>query len=137
MFLFLFIINTNGYLKSWSPRLLNLTKINNPPFILIPPPSSPIKHLRVPELYGDHLEAGTRVAFHGVEANPGNIVICANDTDIMVVLLVNAKKFSSHIWYDCGLDSVNTRCYVDITNLAKTISYVDALPRMYVCIYRL
>ena len=28
------------------------------------------------------------------------------------------------------MDSVNTRCYVDITNLAKTINYVDALPGM-------
>ena len=89
----------------------------------------------VPELYGDHLEADTRMAFHAKhadEVNPGNIVIRANDTEIMVILLANAKKFNSHIWYDCGLDSVNTRCYVDITNLAKTINYVDALPGIYV-----
>ena len=91
------------------------------------------------ELYGDHLEADTRVAFHakhGDEANPGNIVIRANDTIIMVTLLANAKKFNSHIWYNCGLDSVDTRCYVDITNLAKTTNYVDALLGIYVCTAR-
>ena len=94
-----------------------------------------IKVDNVPELYGDYLGADTRVAFHAKhadEANPGNIVIHANDTDIMVILLANAKKFNSHIWYDCGLDSVNTRCYVDINNLAKTINYVDELPGIYV-----
>ena len=49
-----------------------------------------IKVENVPELYGDHLEADTRVAFlakHVDEANPRNIVIRANDTDIMVILL--------------------------------------------------
>ena len=70
-------------------------------------------------------------ANHGDEANPGNIVICANDTDILVILLENAKRFNSHIWYGCGLDSINTRCYVDITILAKTINYVDVLLGIY------
>ena len=51
--------------------------------------------------------------------------------DIMVILLTNTKMFDSQIWYDSDLDSINTRCYVDVTNLAKTISYVDALPRIY------
>ena len=93
-----------------------------------------IKVENVPELSGDHLEADTRIAFHAKhanEANPGNIVIRANDTDIMVILLANAKKFNSHIWYDCSLGSFKTRCYVDVTNLAKTINYVDALPGIY------
>ena len=49
----------------------------------------------------------------------------------MVILLANAKKFNSHIWYDCSLGSFKTRCYVDVTNLAKTINYVDALPGIY------
>ena len=35
-----------------------------------------------------------------------------------------------HIWY-CGLDSVSTRCYVDITILTKAIGYLDALPGIY------
>ena len=94
-----------------------------------------IKVGNVPKLYGDHLEADTRVAFHAKhadEANPGNIVIRANDTNIIVILLANAKKFRSDTWYDRGLDSVNTRCYADITNLAKTINYVDALLGTYV-----
>ena len=99
---------------------------------------STIKGLRkvenLPELYGDHPEAVTRVAFHANhadEANPGNCVIRVNDTDMIVLLLVNAKKFNSRIWYDCGLDSINTRWYVDKTNLAKTMNYVDTLPGIY------
>ena len=59
-----------------------------------------IKVGNVPKLHGDHLEADTRVAFHAKhadEANPGNIVIRANDTNIMVILLANTKKFNSHI----------------------------------------
>ena len=43
----------------------------------------------------------------------------------MIILLTDPN------WYNCGLDSMNTRCYVDMTNLAKTISYVDALPGIY------
>ena len=64
------------------------------------------------------------------------MVICANDTDIMVALLTNAKKFNNHTWYDCRLDSINTRCYVDTTNLVKTISFIDVLPGL-MCIYRM
>ena len=93
-----------------------------------------IKVENVPELYGDHLEPDTRVASHAKDAdevNAGNIAIRANDTDIMVISITNTKKFTSHIWYDCDLDSMNTRCYVDITNLAKTLSYVDALQVIY------
>ena len=41
----------------------------------------------------------------------------------------NAPKVG-HIWYR-GLDSVNTRCYVDVTILAKAIGYLDALPEIY------
>ena len=50
----------------------------------------------VPELHGDHLEADTRVEFHAKhadEVNAGNIVIRANDTDIMVILITNAVIF--------------------------------------------
>ena len=94
-----------------------------------------ISLMKVENIYEDHLETDTRVAFHAKhvdEANPGNIVIRTNDTDIMVTLLANAKKFNCHIWHDCGLDSVNTRCHVDITSLAKTINYVDTLLGIYV-----
>lgn len=62
-----------------------------------------------------------------------NIVTRANATNIKIILLKNAKTFNSHIWYDCGLDSINTRCYADITNLAKIISYIDALLGIYAC----
>ena len=49
----------------------------------------------------------------------------------MIILPINVKKFNSHLFYDCGLDSINTRYYVDIKNLAKTINYVDVLPEIY------
>lgn len=85
-----------------------------------------IKFENVPHWYGGHLDADTKETFHekhADEANQRNTFIHANDTGVMVILLANAKKFDSHTWYDCGLDSINTRCYVDMTNLAKTISY--------------
>ena len=56
----------------------------------------------VTELYGYHLEADTRVAFHAAHAdsnNPGNIVIRANDTHILIIMICNATTFTSSILY--------------------------------------
>ena len=51
----------------------------------------------IPELYGSHEEADTRVAFHAKHAdtfNPGNIVVRGNDTDIAIILVTNAHHFT-------------------------------------------
>ena len=89
-----------------------------------------IKVENVPELYGDHLEA--RVAFHAKHANEANLeeilLFVPMTRTQWFYTFTGAKKFNSHICYNCSLDSINTRCYADITSLAKTISNVDALP---------
>ena len=93
----------------------------------------------VPELYGDHLEADTRVMLHAKHADyvdPGNIIVRANDTDISIILLVNESVLRmSHLWYDSGLDGNNTRRYTSITKLSHTLTYKDALA-WSVCIHR-
>ena len=62
-----------------------------------------IKVENVPELYGEYLKAYTRVAFYAKyvdETNSGNIVLSANDTEIMIVLLTNAKKsYLVRLWF--------------------------------------
>ena len=70
-----------------------------------------------------HEEADTRLIWHAkhiCENNPdGNIIIRANDTDVLIILLTHAHALPAHIWYDCGLNSNNSRRYVDISLLAR------------------
>ena len=86
----------------------------------------------VPELFGSHLEGDTCVILHVLHAdrdNRGNIVVRANDRDVAVVLVYNIKFIeNSNMWYDFGIDS---REYLDVTKLHKSIDYVDALPGIY------
>ena len=62
-----------------------------------------IKVENVPELYGEYLKAYTRVAFYAKyvdETNSGYIVLLANDTETMIVLLTNAKKsYLVRLWF--------------------------------------
>ena len=89
----------------------------------------------VPELFGAHMEADTRVMLHARHADindPGNIVVRANDTDVAIVLLANVHVLNlSQLWYDSGLDGNNTRKYTSITKLAASIPYNSALPGLY------
>ena len=89
----------------------------------------------IPSLYGNHLEADTRVMLHAKHADDetaGNIVVRANDADICVILIANAHHLEkSHLWYDAGQDHDNTREYIDITTLQHNMSYTRALPGAY------
>ena len=43
-------------------------------------------------------------------------MVQANNTDLLIILLVNAQSFtSSHVCLDFGLAHDNSRCYIDIT----------------------
>ena len=93
-----------------------------------------LKIEEVYELYGYHLEADTRVAFHAFHADsvrPGNIVVRGNDTDILVILPCNADKFSSNIWLDAGLDYNNSRKFINIKSLCQSLSYSHSVPAIY------
>lgn len=88
-----------------------------------------------PELYGSHEEGDTRVMFHAMHVdrnNPGSISVRANDTDILIVLLTSSHLLeNSHLWFDTGFDSTNTRAWLDITSLSSTLSYTPALAGVY------
>ena len=87
------------------------------------------------ELYGDHDEADTRVAFHAYHAekfDPGNTVIRCNDTNILVIMLSNIHHFvSSSVWLDVGLEHNNSRKYINLKETARNCNYVKALPGVY------
>ena len=69
---------------------------------------------------------------HPDRDNRGNIVVRANDTDVAVILIYNVKLTeNSNMWYDFGIDSNNSREYLDVTKLHKSIDYVDALSGIY------
>ena len=64
-------------------------------------------HENVFDLYDNHDEAV--VAFHVHHASENgskNIVVRCNETDILVILLMNSRYFqNSNVWIDVGLDS--------------------------------
>ena len=94
-----------------------------------------LRYELVPDLYGLHLEADTRVMFHVKHADfhdPGNIIVRANDADICVILTSNVHHLSnSHLWYDSGLDYDNSREHVDITSLSRSRNYTKSLAGAY------
>ena len=70
-------------------------------------------------------------ALHADRDNSGNIVVRANDTDVAVILVYNFRFIENNRRYDFGIDSNNSREYLDITKLQRPIDYVDALPGIY------
>jgi len=77
----------------------------------------------VDELACSHEEADSRLAWHVkhicYSIPNGNIIVRANDTGVLIILLTHDHALPAHIWYDCGLNSNNTRRYVDISLLAS------------------
>ena len=46
---------------------------------------------------------------------------------------MNSQHFQNcHVWIDIGLDSDNSRRYIDITNGSKKLDYLYALPGVYI-----
>ena len=49
-----------------------------------------------------------------------------------MILVYNVKYIeNSNMWYDFEIDTNNSREYLDLTKLQKSIDYVDALPGIY------
>ena len=64
--------------------------------------------------------------------NRENFVVRGNNTGVTVVLAYNVKFIEdSNMWYDFGIGSNNSREYLDVTKINKSIDYVDALPGIY------
>ena len=70
-------------------------------------------------------------ALHADRDNSRNIVVRANDTDVAVILVYNFRFIDNNRRYDFGIDSNNSREYLDLTKLQRPIDYVDALPGIY------
>ena len=69
---------------------------------------------------------------HADLIDPGNIAVRGCDTDIAITLSCNVEKLeNSHLWYDFGVDYNNSRKYIDITELAKNMKSIKALPGTY------
>ena len=93
-----------------------------------------LKIEEVSDLYGNHLEADTRVCFHAMHADQDNetdIVVRGNDTDILVILLTNVDKFKNNLWLDTGLDFNDTRKLINIKAMSESIKDVNALAGIY------
>ena len=106
--------------------------INNMRFYVI---DNELRYEEVPELYGSHLEADTRMMFHATHSDnqdPGNIIVRANAADVLIILLANIHHLqNSQLWYDAGNNYDNSREYVDVNLLAEKINFRTALPGAY------
>ena len=79
-------------------------------------------------MFGYHFKGDTRVMFHTKHADlidPGNIVVRGDDTDIIVVLSWNVEKLQKTGTYN------SSRKYIDVTELAKNMKNIKALPGIY------
>ena len=77
-------------------------------------------------LSNNHLEADTKTCLHAINADqeleePGNIVIRACDTDILVIMLYHSYRLKSNVWMDVGHSSNNSRRFINVTKIQKDI----------------
>ena len=65
--------------------------------------------------------------------NANNTIIRASDTDIAVIMLHHAWKFSATLWMDTGTSNGKNRRYVNLSAIAMSIGskMCKALPAYY------
>ena len=83
-----------------------------------------VKEESVDSLKCNHAEADTRVIIHMIEADkstPGDIVIRASDTDILVLLLYHLHRITSTVWMEVGTTGRGNRRYINVTKIAAEI----------------
>ncbi len=94
--------------------------------------------IQIPELKCHHLEADTRIVwliqYIAQHSSERNIVVRANDTNILVLLVYHQRHFHNcRVWMDSGLASNNTRWFIDVTNISELDdSLVMTLPGFHV-----
>ena len=84
--------------------------------------------------YMDIIEADTCIDFHAKHDDinePGEVVVQTNDTDVAIILLASINLFSSGVWYESGIVYNNTREYLPITKLNKTMENPEAWIGLY------
>lgn len=95
-----------------------------------------VKSEAVPSLNCNHPEADTRVILHMIEADkntPGDIVVRASDTDILVLLLHHIHRITVTVWMEVGTKGQGNLRYVNVTKIAAAIgkSMCAALPGLH------
>ena len=78
----------------------------------------------VPSLGCNHPEADTRVILHMLHAartTPGDIIIRASDTDILVILLHHVHRVTATVWMEVRTSGQRNRRYINVTKIAATI----------------
>lgn len=91
----------------------------------------------LPELECNHPEADTRLCLHLLDADRqlnGDVVSCAADTDILIILLHHLLRMASiTVWMDARTSSKGNRRYVNVTAIGEEIGadYCKALPAFH------
>ena len=93
----------------------------------------------VQQLRCKHEEADTRVIFHVNNVLRENletqVVVRANDTDILVLLVYHMSRFTTNpkVWMDAGTSSSNTRRLIDIASIIGVMEppIIEALPAIH------
>ena len=84
-----------------------------------------VRHDTIGVLGCNHAEADTRICLHTMAiddvGNANNIIIRASDTDIAVIMLHHAWKFSATLWMDTGTSNGINRRYVNLSAIAMSI----------------
>ncbi len=79
----------------------------------------------VQELRNSHAEGDTLVVLHANHVNSlhptANVVVHANDTDVVVLLLYHMHHWTIDVHMDVGLNQDNSRRYIHISNLAESL----------------
>ena len=87
------------------------------------------------QLYSKQEETDYRILTHLHDISPSsNIVVRANDTDILVILIGNQYALNDkHIWMEIGNFSDNSLRFIDITKLAHNLGMqvAQALPAFH------
>ena len=93
-----------------------------------------VRHETIDVLGCNHAEADTRICLHTKAiddvGNTNNIIIRASDTDIAVIMIHHAWKFSATLWMDTGTSNGKNRRYVNLSAIAISIGpkMCQALP---------
>ena len=93
-----------------------------------------VRHETIDILGCNQAEADTRICLHAKAiddvGNTNNMIIRASDTDIAVIMLHHAWKFSATLWMDTDTSNGKNRRYVNLSASAMSIGskLCQALP---------
>jgi len=82
--------------------------------------------------YSTDQDKSFALAYMAKHAHLPDVVICGNDTDVLVILLyhLGTGNIKANMWMDASADGNNTRHYVNVSGLSKELcpDICSALP---------